>query len=133
MPVEVEVHTVPHFKVPINGKIDLWGPECGGTFILDYNRHLLHTLARINIGPNHVLCTKIRFPQSPWSLHKDCHPLVHLRYKYHWWDLSNEVLHEVLSQSVSELSQVWWLECCIRWNQNPNHDLAWRFSEVIYF
>ena len=29
MPVEVEVHTVPHFKAPINGKIDILGPECG--------------------------------------------------------------------------------------------------------
>ena len=48
MPVEVEVHTVPHFKAPINGKIDLWGPECGGTFTLDYTLvnigHLLHKL-----------------------------------------------------------------------------------------
>jgi len=44
--VEVEVHTVPHSKAPINGEIDLWGPECGGIFVLDYslvNRgHLLH-------------------------------------------------------------------------------------------
>ena len=36
MPVVVEAHTVPHFKAPTYGKIDLWGPECGGTFILDY-------------------------------------------------------------------------------------------------
>ena len=46
MPVEIEVHTVPQFKAPINGEIDLLGPECGGTFILDYSLvnvgHLLH-------------------------------------------------------------------------------------------
>ena len=46
MPVEVDVHTVPNFKARINGKVDLWGPECGGTFTLDYSLvkigHLLH-------------------------------------------------------------------------------------------
>ena len=46
VPVEIEAHTVPHFKAPVNGKIDLWEPECGGTFILDYTLvnvgHLLH-------------------------------------------------------------------------------------------
>ena len=46
MLIEVEAHTVPHFKAPINGKVDLEGPECGGTFILDYSLvkidHLLH-------------------------------------------------------------------------------------------
>ena len=48
MPVEVEAHTEPHFKAPINGKIDYWWPEFGGTFILDYSLvnvgHLLHKL-----------------------------------------------------------------------------------------
>ena len=34
MPVEVEVHTVPHFKAPFNAKVELWGLECGGTFII---------------------------------------------------------------------------------------------------
>ena len=34
MPVEVEVHTVPHFKAPVNAKVELWGLECGGTFII---------------------------------------------------------------------------------------------------
>ena len=46
MPVEVYAHTVPHFKAPINGEIDLLGPVCCGTFILDYSLfnlgHLLH-------------------------------------------------------------------------------------------
>ena len=34
MPVEVEVHTVSHFKAPVNVKVELWGLECGGTFII---------------------------------------------------------------------------------------------------
>ena len=34
MPVEVEVHTVPHFEAPVNAKVELWGLECGGTFII---------------------------------------------------------------------------------------------------
>ena len=46
MPVEVEAHTVPHFKASINGEIHHWGPESVGTFILVYSLvnigHLLH-------------------------------------------------------------------------------------------
>ena len=34
VPVEVEVHTVPHFKAPVNAKVELWRLECGGTFII---------------------------------------------------------------------------------------------------
>ena len=32
MLVEIEVHTVPHFKGPVNGKKELWQLECGSTF-----------------------------------------------------------------------------------------------------
>ena len=32
MPVEIEGHTVPHFKGPIYAKLELWGLEYGGTF-----------------------------------------------------------------------------------------------------
>ena len=32
MPVDVEAHTVPHFKAPVNAKVELWGLECDGTF-----------------------------------------------------------------------------------------------------
>ena len=46
MPVEIESYTVPHFKAPINAKVELWGLECGGIFgiqtsLLDIS-HLLH-------------------------------------------------------------------------------------------
>ena len=34
MPVEVEVHTVPHFKAPVNAKVELWKLQCDGTFII---------------------------------------------------------------------------------------------------
>ena len=32
MPVEVEVHTVPHFKAPVNGRVGLWWLEYDGNF-----------------------------------------------------------------------------------------------------
>ena len=66
----------------------------------------LRTLQRIMIRTNHVLCTKIRFSSSAWSLYKDCHPLAHLRYKYHWWELSNEILHETFHQWAIEIPKV---------------------------
>ena len=34
MPVEIEVHTVPQFKAPVNAKEELLGLECGGTFAI---------------------------------------------------------------------------------------------------
>ena len=33
VPVEVKLHTVPHFKAPINGKVEPRRPEHGGIFI----------------------------------------------------------------------------------------------------
>ena len=33
MPVEVEVHTVPHFKAPVNIKLEAQEPEHGGIFM----------------------------------------------------------------------------------------------------
>ena len=33
MPVEIEVHTVLHFKVPINANLEPGGLKCHGTFI----------------------------------------------------------------------------------------------------
>ena len=32
MPVEIEVHTVPHFKAPVNAKVELLRIACGDTF-----------------------------------------------------------------------------------------------------
>ena len=32
VPVEVEVHAVPHLKAPVNAKVQLWRLACGGTF-----------------------------------------------------------------------------------------------------
>ena len=34
VPFELEVHTVPHFKAPVNCKVEPRGPEHGGIFIL---------------------------------------------------------------------------------------------------
>ena len=33
MPVEVEVHTAPHFKAPVSSKVEPRQLECGGVFI----------------------------------------------------------------------------------------------------
>ena len=46
MLVEIEGHTVPHFKALVYAKVELWGLECGGIFsiqtsLLDIS-HLLH-------------------------------------------------------------------------------------------
>ena len=32
VPVEVEVYTLPHFKAPVNCKVEPRGPEHGGIF-----------------------------------------------------------------------------------------------------
>ena len=32
MLVETDGHTVPQFKAPVYAKMELLGPECGGTF-----------------------------------------------------------------------------------------------------
>ena len=49
MLVETDGHTVPHFKAPVYAKMELWGPECGGTFsiqtILLNISHLLHKMS----------------------------------------------------------------------------------------
>ena len=34
MPVKVEVHTVPHFKAPVNAKVELYGLKFSSTFII---------------------------------------------------------------------------------------------------
>jgi len=34
VPVEVEVHTLPRFKAPVNVEVELRGPEHGNIFIL---------------------------------------------------------------------------------------------------
>ena len=33
MPVEEDVHTVPHFEAPVNAKVGPEGLKCGGTFM----------------------------------------------------------------------------------------------------
>ena len=46
MLVEIESHTVPHFKAPVYAKVELWGLECGGIFRIQTSllviSHLLH-------------------------------------------------------------------------------------------
>ena len=34
VPVEVKIHTIPHFKDPVNPKVELWRLECGGIFTI---------------------------------------------------------------------------------------------------
>ena len=46
MLVEIEGHTVSHFKFPVYAKVELWGLECGGIFRIQTSllviSHLLH-------------------------------------------------------------------------------------------
>ena len=48
MLVETDGHTVPHFKAPVYAKMELWGPESGGTFSIQTSllniSHLLHKM-----------------------------------------------------------------------------------------
>ena len=54
MLVETDGHTVPHFKAPVYAKMELWGPECGGTFSIQTSllniSHLLHAGAALPGG-----------------------------------------------------------------------------------
>ena len=46
VPDEVKVYKVPHFKGPVNGKVELWQLECASTFTIQTSLskigHLLH-------------------------------------------------------------------------------------------
>ena len=46
MLVETDGHTVPHFKATVYAKMELSGPDCGGTFSIQNSllniSHLLH-------------------------------------------------------------------------------------------
>ena len=62
MPVEVEVHTVPHFKAPVNGKVEPRGLEHGGIFIFSNARskkgHLLHKSRHCDFDMHTAVATK---------------------------------------------------------------------------
>ena len=38
VPIEVEAHTISHFKAQINARLDFYGLEPDGTFTLYYRR-----------------------------------------------------------------------------------------------
>ena len=63
-------------------------------------------LRRLSTRTNCILCTKIRFPPIALSSYKDYHPFTFFRYQYHWWELSNEVLHETFHQWAPEIPKV---------------------------
>ena len=86
--------------------------------------YLLVTLARLDIEPNRILCSKIRFSPSAWSLYKDCHPLAQFMYKFHWWELSNEVLYETFRQWAPEIPKV---KLLLFWNLVNKMALSWNF------
>ena len=48
MPVEIEVHTVPHFKGTINAKVESEGLECDDFLFFTKLGHLLHNTEFIN-------------------------------------------------------------------------------------
>ena len=68
MPIEVEAHTVPHFKAPVKYKVEGLGQEHAGTF-MKYNvivklGSLVH---KMGFEKTEVLMTvpaKIRFPSA---------------------------------------------------------------------
>ena len=62
VPVEVEVHTVPHFKDPVYNELELRGPEHGVIFKLLNTKsnicQLLHKLGHFD-SDMHTTVTKI--------------------------------------------------------------------------
>ena len=61
MPVEIECHTIPHFKAPIYAKLDIWGLEYGGTLSIQ--------TSLLNIG---CLLHKIGFVQREIAITVPC-------------------------------------------------------------
>ena len=61
VPVEVEVHTVPHFKAPVNCKVEPRGPEHGGILIFENTRskinHLLHKSGHFDFDMHKIVTT----------------------------------------------------------------------------
>ena len=87
MPVEVKVHTVSHFIAPINGKVDLWGPECGGIFTLDYSLVKMgHSLHKPHLVPFVSLSSVLI--QSAWSCD-------YLYLDKDWWSLDYQLVSKV--------------------------------------
>ena len=61
MPIEIEVHTVPHFKARVNCKVEWWGQEHAGTFmqsngIMKLGR-LVHKMGFVKTA---ILCTVLK-------------------------------------------------------------------------
>jgi len=67
MLVETDGHTVPHFKAPVYAKMELWGPECGGTLSIQTSllnvSHLLHKMSFVwfVLSTTVSICDQISF------------------------------------------------------------------------
>ena len=63
LPVEIEVHTVPHFKGTISGKVEPEGLECDGIFIFYQVRpkldRLLHKMGFVDSDMHTTVHIKI--------------------------------------------------------------------------
>ena len=57
--------------------------------LVNLHRNMMRDIQKVIISPDHS-CTKIRILPCAWSFYKDCHPLDHLRFKQHWWELSTK-------------------------------------------
>ena len=62
MPVEIEVHTVPHFEATIDAKVEQEGLECNGIYIIYHIRlHLGLLLHKTGVVDSDMHC---RFEQN---------------------------------------------------------------------
>ena len=67
MLVEIEGHTVPHFKAPVYAKMELWGLECGGTFSIQTSLlNISHLLHKMGFVPTEVGTTVEVVKQIPY-------------------------------------------------------------------
>ena len=77
VPVEVEVHTVPLFKAPINIKLEPQGPEHGGILILLNTRskigQLLHKLGHFDSDMHTTVQYQISFFLLQIQITSECY------------------------------------------------------------
>ena len=121
VPVEIEVHTVPHFKASVNAKVELWRLACGGTFTIQTSLlkigYLLHKWGFV---ATEVVGTVTRiFYLLSWSLNnfqliKLFRKLVSRRLSYFWPSnltlcVSIRGLHknEIFDESKKGLMKMW--------------------------
>ena len=85
VPIEVEVCTLPHFKGPVNGKVEPIGPEYGGIYIFQNIRlktgDFHHKLSHFDFDMHTTVafyCSKNRRVDPNNSVGRDFFPKIYV-------------------------------------------------------